>query len=258
MRSDLVTTRMIPLPALMISPARAWSSLAWGSVASTRRAQISASSMAARVRRAENFSIPTSRLPGFLRPAVSRISRLWPLNLISKRLMSLVVPCLLLTIACCFWPRLLKRLDLPTFGRPMRASFRAGFEGFSDTTEPTEFSSSLSKICFNSAIPCPVVAEVRKMYSSGMPRARNSLVSSASPRSYLFKIKKTDFLERRAERAIWRSRSSKYFVESTTMQIMVAESMASSICSLMEASKSSSGFFNPAVSTKRNRLSILA
>ncbi len=41
-------------------------------------AQISVSSMAARVRKAENFSMPTSRLPGLRRPAVSRISRVRP------------------------------------------------------------------------------------------------------------------------------------------------------------------------------------
>ena len=73
-RSSLVMTIMIPLPASMIWPARTWSSLAWGSVASMSRAQTSASSMAERVRRAENFSMPTSRLPGLRSPAVSKIS----------------------------------------------------------------------------------------------------------------------------------------------------------------------------------------
>lgn len=69
---------MIPFPASMICPARAWSSLECGSVASTSKAQMSASSMAARVRRAENFSMPTSRLPGLRKPAVSRISSVRP------------------------------------------------------------------------------------------------------------------------------------------------------------------------------------
>ena len=78
-RSVFVTTTMMPLPASTIWPARDWSSLECGSVESTRRAQISASSMAARVRMALNFSIPTSRLPGFRRPAVSRISISLPL-----------------------------------------------------------------------------------------------------------------------------------------------------------------------------------
>ena len=76
----------------MISPARDWSSFECGSVESTRSAQMSDSSIAERVRIAENFSIPTSRWPGFLRPAVSRISRFFPLNLREMRLMSRVVP----------------------------------------------------------------------------------------------------------------------------------------------------------------------
>ena len=120
-RSVLLRTTIIPLPFLTISPARVWSSLEWGSVASIRRAQTSASSIAAKVRRAENFSIPTSRFPGFRRPAVSRISRVSPLNFTSTRLMSRVVPWRLETRACCFFPRELKRLDLPTFGRPIKA-----------------------------------------------------------------------------------------------------------------------------------------
>lgn len=91
-RSVLLRTTMIPFPFLTISPARDWSSLEWGSVASIRRAQTSASSMAARVRRAENFSIPTSRFPALRRPAVSRISRDFPLNFTSTRLTSRVVP----------------------------------------------------------------------------------------------------------------------------------------------------------------------
>lgn len=121
LRSVLVRTTMIPLPALTISPASDWSSLECGSVASISRAQMSDSSMAARVRSAENFSMPTSRLPGLRKPAVSRICRLWFLNFISTRLTSRVVPCLLDTMACCFLARLLNRLDLPTLGRPISA-----------------------------------------------------------------------------------------------------------------------------------------
>ena len=121
-RSALVTTKIIPFPALMICPARDWSSLARGSVASISRAETSDSSMAASERMAENFSTPTSRLPGRRRPAVSRISIACFLNLIVTRLISRVVPCWLLTRACCFLARPLKRLDLPTLGRPIRAS----------------------------------------------------------------------------------------------------------------------------------------
>ena len=124
-RSALVRMTIIPLPASMIWPASDWSSLECGSVASTRRAQMSDSSMAARVRRAENFSMPTSRLPGLRRPAVSRISRFRPRKRTSTRLTSRVVPWRELTRACCFWPRELKRLDLPTLGRPIRASFKS-------------------------------------------------------------------------------------------------------------------------------------
>lgn len=120
-KSVFVKTTMMPLPASMIWPARDWSSLEWGSVASTRRAQMSDSSIAARVRRAENFSMPTSRLPGLRRPAVSRISRFLPWNLTLMRLTSRVVPWREETMACCFLPRELKRLLLPTLGRPIRA-----------------------------------------------------------------------------------------------------------------------------------------
>lgn len=85
---------------------------------------MSASSIALKVRIAENFSIPTSRRPGFLRPAVSRISIGRFLKRISTRLISRVVPCFEETTACCFFASELKRLDFPTFGRPIRASLR--------------------------------------------------------------------------------------------------------------------------------------
>lgn len=121
-RSVLVTTRIIPFPASMISPARLWSSLQCGSVLSTSRQQTSASSIAARVRSAENFSMPTSLLPGRRRPAVSSNSMLRPLYLIVVRLTSRVVPARFATTACCFLAKVLKRELLPTFGRPIRAS----------------------------------------------------------------------------------------------------------------------------------------
>ena len=203
---------IIPLPASTIWPARDWSNLLWGSVASTRSAQMSASSMAARVRMAENFSMPTSRRPGFLRPAVSKISRVWPLYLTRTRFTSRVVPWRLLTMACCFLARELKRLDLPTFGRPMRAIFKgvSVFFGLSVSSwcerERGENAKSSFRIAFLTSVrPWPVVAEVRKMWVSSMPRARNSLTSRASPWSDLLSSKNTGFLERRADLAMFLS-----------------------------------------------------
>ena len=232
---------IIPFPFLTISPARDWSSFEWGSVASRRRAQISASSIAARVRRAENFSIPTSRLPGLRRPAVSRISRDFPLYLTSTRLTSRVVPWRLETRACCFLPRELKRLDLPTLGRPMRANFIALACGRKSVLEahPASPPSRVSganprrssgpssngafsplaaetlklvaffpqainpKIAdFNSLIPCPVVAEMRKAEVSFIPRERNSEKSSEPLRSDLLRRRKTGFFDFRASFAI--------------------------------------------------------
>lgn len=90
---------------------------------------MSASSIAERVRRAENFSIPISRRPGFLKPAVSRISRERFLKRRLTRLMSRVVPWREETRACCFLARELKRLDFPTFGRPIRAILRGESAG---------------------------------------------------------------------------------------------------------------------------------
>ena len=227
---------MIPLPASIICPARDWSSLEWGSFASIRSAQMSASSMAARVRMAENFSIPTSRLPGFLRPAVSRISIVWPLNLIRMRLMSRVVPCLELTMACCFWPSRLKRLDFPTFGRPMRANLIKGLPFSSRLILDSSAVSALgvifssSKIwCLRAEIPKPVVAEVLKISVSLIPNLRYSKGSRDSLRSDLLRIRKTGFFDFSAEREISRSRKSGYLVESTVTRMRSATSMASSI-----------------------------
>ena len=161
---------------------------------------MSASSIAARVLIALNFSMPTSRFPGFLRPAVSKISISLPLYLMFTRLMSRVVPCLLLMMACCFLPRALNRLDLPTFGRPIKAILRS-----LDFSFVTLFPRIFSTSDFSSAVHWPVVAEVRRMRSSGMPRARKSLTGKASPLSDLFKSKKTGFLDLKADLAIFLS-----------------------------------------------------
>ena len=154
-------TMMIPLPASTIWPASDWSSLLWGSVESMSKQQMSDSSMAARVLMAENFSRPTSRLPGLRRPAVSSISRSRPLYFNCRRLMSRVVPCFELTIACCLRPRVLNRDDLPTFGRPMRAILSgAMLDGFSCAVVPWSSLKELFKFLFSSLMPGPVVAEV--------------------------------------------------------------------------------------------------
>lgn len=82
--------------------------------------------------------------------------------------MSRVVPCLELTRACCFLARELKKLDLPTLGRPMRASLVTGEIEFEVVVilVPREFSMAWRK----DGIPSPVVAEVLMVCSGSMPR----------------------------------------------------------------------------------------
>ena len=228
-RSVFVTTTIIPLPALIISPARAWSSLACGSVASIRSAQTSVSSIAESVRRAENFSIPTSRFPGFLKPAVSRISKFLFLYFISRRLTSRVVPWRELTMACCFFPRVLKSEDLPTFGRPIRARVIFSFEkSFCDLEN---FGRFFVMANFRSLIPCPVVAEMLKEKFGSRPRKRNSSRGRDSFRSDLLRARKTGFWDFRAFLAMVLSFWSGYFEESTVKIIRSAMSMASAIWS---------------------------
>ena len=181
------------------------------------------------MRIAENFSMPTSLRPGFLRPAVSRISISRPLNLTDTRLISLVVPWREETRACCFFARLLNRDDLPTLGRPIRAILRGGSLVASPAAMLPLVPSLLKIADFNSLIPSPVVAEVRKMLFSSTPRARNSLISSASPLSDLFKTRKIGFLDLRARLAISLSRWSKNLVESRVSKMMSALSIASLI-----------------------------
>ena len=168
-------------------------------------------------------------------------------------------------MACCFWARRLKRLDLPTFGRPIRASlirglpFSSRFTLLSSVASSFGLTSRVWKIaCLRLLTPKPVVAEVRCILSSLIPNLRYSKLSRDSLRSDLFKTRKTGFLERRAERAMSRSRKSGYLVESTVKRMRSATSMASSIWSWMEASKSSSGFFRPAVSIRVKQLSMVA
>lgn len=96
------------------------------------------------------------------------------------------------------------------------------------------------------------------MFSGAIPSARNSSIGSDSPRSHLFKTRKTGLSERKASLAILRSRWSKYFDESRVTKITSADSMASWICSWMDASKSSLGSLSPAVSTRMKELSIVA
>ena len=97
--------------------------------------------------------------------------------------MSRVVPERLATIACCFSARVLKRLDLPTFGRPMRAILRllsSVLTGLS--LKPSLASSSVIRLR-RSLSPWLVVADTRSGYL--MPRLKNSSFGKDSPRSDL-------------------------------------------------------------------------
>lgn len=111
---------------------------------------------------------------------------------------------------------------------------------------------------FKSLIPCPVVAETRKVSVGLIPRRRNSVSDSDSPRSDLLSKRRTGFFDLRADLAIFLSLSSGYFELSRVSRMRSAESMASAIWFWMLASKSSSGFFKPAVSIRRKRSSIRA
>ena len=102
-----------------------------------------------------------------------------------------------------------------------------------------------------------MVAETRKVLSALTPSFRNSSSGSDSFKSHLFRIKNTGFFDFRAFLAISLSLESGYFEESMTTKITSADSIASSICSLIEASKSSVGSFRPAVSTKMKESSIV-
>ena len=75
--SHLLTTSTRPFPASFMSPASFWSICALSSLTSMSSKQTSDSSIAARVRRTENFSIPCSCLPLRRTPAVSRSSIVW-------------------------------------------------------------------------------------------------------------------------------------------------------------------------------------
>ncbi len=143
------------------------------------------------------------------------------------------------TRACCFWPRELKSEDLPTLGLPIKAilsgtevdllllraaasktpvlirrtseyaSFRASFfSGISSIlTTSLELAYRVDKIAaLRSLIPCPVVAETRKVWAGLMPRRRNSSSGRDSPRSDLLSRSKTGLRERRADLAISLSR----------------------------------------------------
>lgn len=171
---------------------------------------------------------------------------------------------------------------MPTLGRPMRAILReqrgetpragANDLGLSESESSDErrtpapavgaFVPLFTKIAliaaFKSLIPCPVVAEMRKVWSGLMPRCRNSEASSASPRSDLLSRSKTGFFDLRADLAICLSLSSVYLELSRVRQITSAASIASAIWSWMLASKSSSGSLRPAVSMRIKRLSMRA
>ncbi len=83
----------------------------------------------------------------------------------------------------------------------------------------------------SSLMPCPVVAEMRKVCAGLMPRRRNSSSGRESPRSDLFSRSSTGFLDLRADLAICLSLSSGYLVLSRVRRMSSALSIASVIWS---------------------------
>ena len=86
-----------------------------------------------------------------------------------------------------------------------------------------------SMVDLRSLIPCPVVAETRMVSAGLMPRRRNSLSGSESPRSDLLRSKRTGFFDLRADLAMSLSLSSGYLELSRVKRMRSAESMASAI-----------------------------
>ena len=201
--------------------------------------------MAARVRRTLNFSMPISCLPWRRIPAVSSSSIACPWYCRRTRLTSRVVPARLATMACCLPASVLNRLDLPTFGRPIRAILRVSLGS-------TCF---LAGMCWQislrmSAMPELCSAEVRMI--DLIPRRKNSLSGRLPFRSILLVMRMTGLRLFRAVLATRRSSSLGYLVLSTTTRMTSAASAASVIWSWMLASNSSSAGLRPAVSTSQN------
>ena len=124
MRSNLFTPKIMPFPASIIFPAMTKSWCVTPSMASINRTQMLASSMAFWVRTVDQNSMFRSIFPGFLRPAVSRNVKVWPVSSVCwMSMVSRVVPAMSDTMVLSWLMILLRRLLLPTFGRPTRASF---------------------------------------------------------------------------------------------------------------------------------------
>ena len=158
----------------------------------------------------------------------------------------------------------LKRLDLPTLGRPDEGDFRGGVVSVNHFLEarpelpvvtgvwrssspwpdppgsvfqaclseaPSPCDNLLKIAFFKSLIPWSVVAEMRKVSVGLMPRRRNSDSGSESPRSDLLSRRRTGFFDLRADLAMFLSLSSGYFELSRVRRMRSAASMASAIWS---------------------------
>ena len=193
----------------------------FNSFASIKSKQISASSIAFKVRSTENFSIPTSCLPGLRIPAVSMISIVFSLNLISVRFVSRVVPATFATIACCFPAIVLKRYDFPAFGRPTKATRITSSGCFSSLTFGIFSAISVR----SSSTPALCSAEVRII--GLIPSRKNSSFGKFPFKSVLFKTKITGFRDFKAFFAIKRSSFEKGLVLSRTTKINSLASTAS-------------------------------
>lgn len=124
---------------------------------------------------------------------------------------------------------MLKRLDLPTLGRPMRASLSV--DGVYSVVSLWGVSKLFKIADLRSLIPCPVVAEIRKVWSGLMPRCRNSAPSRLSPRSDLLSRRRTGLRDLRAFLAMSLSLSSGYLELSRASRMRSALSIASEIWS---------------------------
>ncbi len=80
-----------------------------------------------------------------------------------------------------------------------------------------------------SLIPQPVVAETRKVWSGLIPRRKNSSFGRLSPRSDLFKRRRTGLRDLRAFLAMFLSLSSGYLELSSARRMRSALSIASAI-----------------------------
>src|SRR6478736_1499930 len=160
-------------------------------------------------------------------PAVSTKRQVLPPSSMSSSTGSRVVPATLSTTTRSEPARRLSRLDLPTLGRPTRATRRGppwAYAPCADTSGSTSSTASRA-----SPLPRPCTADT----GNGWPRPRfHSIAASASPRwsSTLLATSTTGLPERRSSLTTASSSSVAPTVASTTNMTTSARSIAISAC----------------------------